>query len=297
MVTETSRFSYPKPLSRSKISGSAEISSETYRIFQNFLSEQCGICLGDNKQYLITNRLASIRQNAGIQSLDELIRKLNSGRLNRPVVTQIIDAMTTNETFWFRDAAQFDELKKVVLPDLAKASFSTLRVWSAACSSGQEPFSISISVDEYNRANPTKVLSNVQIVGTDISESVLERAKSAEFSELELSRGLDTESRSRYFESNHRGWKLDRKISSRVRFQPFNLQKPFAALGQFEIIFCRNVLIYFSEDLKKDILTRIAGILKPGGYLFLSSTEAIPNNLGLFELVRGSSVPYYRRKR
>ena len=240
MGVETSRFSHPKPLSRKKAPVRTELSSEAYGIFQNFLSEQCGIRLGDNKRYLVTNRLASVRQNAGFQSLDELIRKLNSGSLSRSLVTEIIDAMTTNETFWFRDTAQFSELKKVVLPGLARARFSTPRIWSAGCSSGQEPFSISISVDEYNRANPTKVLSNVRIVGTDISESIIKQAKKAVFSNLELSRGLDAGCRSLYFKSSHRGWKLEEKISSRVRFQPFNLQKPFAVLGQFELIFCRN---------------------------------------------------------
>lgn len=294
MATEKRELARSEAHCRGRAPQLAEISPEAYGLFQSFLLRTCGIRLGDNKRYLVTNRLAGVCQNAGIRSLDELVRKLSSGSLSKSIVTEIIDAMTTNETFWFRDAAQFNELKAVVLPELSKNRFVTPRIWSAGCSSGQEPYSISMSVDEYNRENASRPLANVQITGTDLSESILERAKNAIFSDLELSRGLGEENRSRYFKACHEGWKLDTKISSRVRFQPFNLQKPFAVLGQFEIIFCRNVLIYFSDELKRDILTRMAKALKPGGYLFLSSTETIPNDLHQFELVRGGPVRYFR---
>ncbi|MGH8549232.1 MAG: CheR family methyltransferase [Methylococcales bacterium] len=295
MVVEKNRFMHSEPHFRGKTRLMAEISPEAYGLFQAFLLRTCGIRLGDNKRYLVINRLAGVCQNAGIPSLDELIGRLNTGSLSRSIVTDIIDAMTTNETFWFRDAAQFGELKNVVLPELSKNRFLTPRIWSAGCSSGQEPYSISISIDEYNRYNVQKALANIQIMGTDLSESILERAKNAIFSDLELSRGLNDENRSRYFRACHGGRKLDSKITSRVRFQPFNLQKPFAVLGQFEIIFCRNVLIYFSDDLKRDILIRMSKILKPGGYLFLSSTETVPCDLGEFELVKGCSVRYFRK--
>ncbi len=295
MIVEKNRLPLSEPRFREKLSPFAEISPEAYGLFQTFLLRTCGIRLGDNKRYLVTNRLAGVCQNRGIQSLDELVGKLNNGSLNQSIVTEIIDAMTTNETFWFRDAAQFRELKNVVLPELSKTRFSTPRIWSAGCSSGQEPYSISISVDEFNRENVPNGLPDPQIIGTDLSESILNRARNAIFSDLELSRGLNDESRSRYFRACHGGWKLDPKISSRVHFQPFNLQKSFAVLGQFEIIFCRNVLIYFSDELKRDILIRMAGSLKPGGYLFLSSTETIPSGLGHFELVKGCSVRYFRK--
>ena len=282
-------------LTREKNAPRTEISPEAYRLFQGFLSSRCGIRLGDNKRYLVTNRLAGVCQNTGIQSLDDLVEKLSQGNLRGSVVTEIIDAMTTNETFWFRDTAQFGELNNVVFSELSQKRFLTPRIWSAGCSSGQEPFSISMSIEEYNRNNPSNALNSVQIMGTDISESIIERAKKGIFSELELSRGLDADRRAQYFDACHGGWKLNCKVSSRVRFQPFNLQKPFAVLGQFEIIFCRNVLIYFSDDLKRDILIRMSKILKPGGYLFLSSTETIPNDLGVFELVKGRSVRYFRK--
>lgn len=294
MDTDTKSLSASKPLSLCKTPVELELSSEAYQTFQNFLLNQCGIRLGENKRYLVINRLSRIRERAGIHTLDELIRKLHSQRLNRSIVTAIIDAMTTNETFWFRDTAQFNELKTAVLPELANSRFSNPRIWCAGCSSGQEPFSISMTIDDYNQANPAKTLSNVRIIGTDVSESVIHQANTATYSDIELSRGLGKEYRKYYFKFTHKGWKLDQQIVSRVSFQSFNLQKSFSVLGKFEIVFCRNVLIYFSEELKRDILTRIAGILKPGGYLFLSSTEAIPKDLELFDLVPGTAVPYYR---
>lgn len=272
-----------------------EISPESYVQFQEFLSSRSGIRLGDNKRYLVTNRLAGICRNSGIESLDELIKNLIKGSLTHSLVTEIIDAMTTNETFWFRDVAQFQELQQIVFPELSKNRMMTTRIWSAGCSSGQEAYSIGIAIDRYNRNNPTKALSNVQIVGTDISESILRRARNGRFSDLELSRGLDMESRSRYFVNSNGGWEFDKKISSKVQFQFLNLQQSFSSLGQFELIFCRNVLIYFSDELKKDILTRMVKALKPSGYLFLSSTETIPNGLEQhLDLVKGRTVRYYR---
>ncbi len=272
-----------------------EISMESYTLFQRFLSSECGIRLGDNKRYLVANRLAGVCRNAGMRSLDQLINKLTAGSLSQSVVTEIVDAMTTNETFWFRDAAQFLELNDVILPELAGNRNLTVRIWSAGCSSGQEPYSISIAIDKYNRNHASNALTKVQILATDVSESILKRAISTQFSEFELCRGLDIESRSRYFSACHGGWGLDSKISSRVHFRALNLRKPYATLGHFELIFCRNVLIYFPDDLKRDILTRMARSLNPGGYLFLSSTETLPSDLGFFELVKGRPVRYFRR--
>lgn len=295
MIARNSPFFLTDPRITGNSMPGIEISPESYVQFQEFLSSRSGIRLGDNKRYLVTNRLAGICRNSGIESLDELIKNLIKGSLTHSLVTEIIDAMTTNETFWFRDVAQFQELQQIVFPELSKNRMMTTRIWSAGCSSGQEAYSIGIAIDRYNRNNPTKALSNVQIVGTDISESILRRARNGRFSDLELSRGLDMESRSRYFVNSNGGWEFDKKISSKVQFQFLNLQQSFSSLGQFELIFCRNVLIYFSDELKKDILTRMVKALKPSGYLFLSSTETIPNGLEQhLDLVKGRTVRYYR---
>lgn len=275
----------------------SDLSPEQFEVFQKFLVDACGILLGESKQYLVKNRLTGLLKESEYSSVTQLIGALRSNAVPARLRTRIIDAMTTNETFWFRDNAHFEELRNVLLPAwAADKTGGTLRIWSAACSSGQEPYSIGICVEEFFRYGWTGIKRSVQIIGTDISESVLTEATQAVYSEMALSRGLDETLRSRYFERYQDKWKLKPEIVDRVRFQQFNLLKPFAALGRFDIVFCRNVLIYFSEELKRDILARIAKVLNPGGYLFLSSTESLPGGLDAYETVRGASCRYYRLK-
>jgi chemotaxis protein methyltransferase CheR len=275
----------------------SDLSPEEFAVFQKFLVNACGILLSESKQYLVKNRLTGLLKESDYSSVTQLISALRSDAVPARLRTRIIDAMTTNETFWFRDNAHFEELRNVLLPAwAADKTGGTLRIWSAACSSGQEPYSIGICVEEFFRYGWTGIKRTVQIIGTDISESVLTEATQAVYNEMALSRGLDETLRSRYFERYQDKWKLKPEIVDRVRFQQFNLLKPFAALGRFDIVFCRNVLIYFSEELKRDILARIAKVLNPGGYLFLSSTETLPSGLDAFETVRGTSCRYYRLK-
>jgi len=273
------------------------LNPDEFAVFQKFLVDSCGILLSETKQYLVQNRLTGLLKESDYASITQLIAALRTGAVPAKLRTRIIDAMTTNETFWFRDNSHFEELRNVLLPAwAANKTGGTLRIWSAACSSGQEPYSISICVEEFFRYGWTGIKRNVQIIGTDISESVLAEATQAIYSEMALSRGLDEALKSRYFERYQDKWKLKPEIAGRVRFQQFNLLKPFAALGRFDIIFCRNVLIYFSEELKRDILTRIAKVLNPGGYLFLSSTESLPSGLDSYETVRTANCRYYRLK-
>ncbi|BBA32606.1 chemotaxis protein methyltransferase [Methylocaldum marinum] len=273
----------------------SDLNPEEFAVFRKFLVDACGILLGDSKQYLVKNRLTGLLRESDFSSIAQLIAALRSDNVPVKLKTRVIDAMTTNETFWFRDNSHFEELRNVLLPAwAANPTGGTLRIWSAACSSGQEPYSIGICVEEFFRYGWTGIRRNVQIIGTDISESILAEATQAAYSEMALSRGLDESLRSRYFERYQDKWKLKPEITDRVRFQQFNLLKPFAALGRFDIVFCRNVLIYFSEDLKRDILTRVAKVLNPGGYLFLSSTESLPSGLDLYETVRGPTCRYYR---
>ncbi len=275
----------------------SDLSPEEFAVFQKFLVDACGISLSESKQYLVKNRLTGLLKESDYSSVAQLINALRSDAVPTRLRARIIDAMTTNETFWFRDNAHFEELRNVLLPAwAADKTGGTLRIWSAACSSGQEPYSIGICVEEFFRYGWTGIRRSVQIIGTDISESVLTEATQAVYNEMALSRGLDETLKSRYFERYQDKWKLKPEIADRVRFQQFNLLKPFTALGRFDIVFCRNVLIYFSEELKRDILARIAKVLNPGGYLFLSSTETLPSGLDAFETVRGASCRYYRLK-
>lgn len=273
-----------------------EISATDYQVIQQFLSQSCGITLGDCKQYLVKNRLLPILGKFEFPDFKALSLALQS---NTPsslkLKNAVIDAMTTNETSWFRDEYQFTELKNQVIPELLESKNGSIRIWSAACSSGQEPYSISIcALEALKASNKNK---SIQIIGTDISESILEEAKRAVYSELALSRGIDSANRTRYFQKSYEGYILNTEISQQVRFQQFNLLKSFTALGRFDVIFCRNVLIYFSEQIKRDILARMAECLEPNGYLFLSSTEAMPTDIHNFTLIRTNSISYFKKIR
>ncbi|MDX8130213.1 protein-glutamate O-methyltransferase CheR [Methylomonas sp. EFPC1] len=271
-----------------------DISAAEYQTIQQFLSQSCGIELGDSKQYLVKSRLLPLMGKFEFTSFAELANSLQSASFSaQKIKSAVIDAMTTNETFWFRDERQFVELKDKVLPGLLNSKNGNVRVWSAACSSGQEPYSIGICALEAIRASSKS--RSVQIIGTDISEAILEEAKRAVYSEAALSRGLDSAAKARYFHKNYDGYLLSPEVSQLVRFQQFNLLKSFTALGRFDLIFCRNVLIYFSDQVKRDILSRMADSLEPGGYLFLSSTEAMPTGLNSFELVRSGLTSYFKK--
>ena len=275
--------------------GKIDISLKEYKIIQQFLSQSCGIVLGESKQYLVKNRLSSLLGKFDLASFSELSVSLHA---NSPAAMKIkaavVDAMTTNETFWFRDDMQFLELKEKIFPEIFKRKTGTVKVWSAACSSGQEPYTISMCAEDASQQAGNN--RNVQIIGTDISESILIEAKAAVYSELSLSRGLDVQTKNRFFQKAHDGYKLNPEITRKVRFQQFNLLKPFSVLGRFDVIFCRNVLIYFSDEVKRDILTRMASSLEPGGYIFLSSTESMPSSITEFVSVRGRKVRYFKKK-
>lgn len=266
-----------------------EMNPQDFKYIQQFLAESCGIVLTDAKQYLVKNRLSGLLEHYRMSSFGDLVNALRvrSGMAERLKV-DVIEAMTTNETFWFREEAHFTELKEVVLPEML-ARKGGIRIWSAACSSGQEPYTISMCVEDFGKSR------FVKIIGTDISENVLKQARAAVYTKSSLARGMATDRRERFFHPVENGYKLNSAITERVRFQQFNLLKPFAALGRFDIVFCRNVLIYFSDELKRDILKRIASVLEAGGILFLSSTEVMPAEVSGFEAVRGKHSRYYRK--
>ncbi len=265
--------------------------------FRVFLEKTSGIQLGSNKQYLVSSRLNKLMEQQGIKRLGDLVARIQSqprGGLRE----QVVDAMTTNETLWFRDTYPYEVLKQRILPELLKASpGQRLRIWSSACSSGQEPYSLAMIFDEFERANPGQLRAGVQILATELSATMLAASKAAEYDSLAIARGLSTERLQRYFDVKEPGrWAVKPAIRTKVEFRQLNLLDSYAALGKFDVVFCRNVLIYFSAEVKKDILRRIHGTLKPGGYLFLGASEALNGLPELYQMVQCTPGIVYKAK-
>lgn len=272
-----------------------QITPQDYDDFRRYLEEHSGIVLGDNKHYLVTSRLNRLMREFGIDDFNNLMRRLKTERRSK-LHEQIVDAMTTNETLWFRDTYPFEVLKHTIFPELSQKRPSQLRIWSAACSSGQEAYSISITIQEYLASKPGSLPSNIQIIGTDISASMLQDANTAVYDNMSLNRGMSEERKKRYFQPRDDKWQVRPEIKSRASFRELNLLHNYASLGKFDIVFCRNVLIYFSSQMKTDILNRIAKTLNPGGYLFLGGSESPTSYTDAFELVRTPKGVVYRVK-
>lgn len=271
------------------------ITPEDYEAFRTFLEKSSGIVLGENKHYLVTSRLTRLLNEFGVESVSELLRRLKTD-VHSSLRQRVVEAMTTNETFWFRDAFPFEILKNHIIPEITKKGTASLRIWSAACSSGQEPYSISMAIHEYQMKNPGALKSAVQITGTDISPGMLKDAKAASYDAMAVARGLSPERKQRYFMPVGERWELKPEVRERVNFRELNLLNSYSLLGRFDVIFCRNVLIYFSAESKRDILARMAQALNPGGYMFLGASESMANYSDGFEMVRCSPGVVYRRK-
>ncbi len=272
-----------------------ELQEGEYKLFRDFLEQQCGIVLGDNKQYLVKSRLGPLMQRFNIATLSELVNKTLSP-FERQLRSAVIDAMTTNETLWFRDSYPYELLKKQILPELEKTC-RTLKIWSAASSSGQEPYSIAMTGLEYQQSRPGAFSLGLNILGTDISNTMLEHCQRAEYDGLALSRGLAPERRSRFFEESGNGMmRVKDFVRKNVNFRHLNLLDSYTLLGKFDIIFCRNVLIYFSPDVKAKIIKQFAQSLNPRGYLFLGASESISSINNDFEMVRCNPGIIYRKK-
>ena len=265
---------------------------EDYRAFQAFLEEASGIVLGPGKEYLVTSRLTRLIREYGFGALGEMIRALQGGA-NPRLRNDVIDAMTTNETFWFRDPPHFRILTEEILP---AAKSGRMRIWSAACSSGQEPYSLSMAVQDFALRNPGRLAGGVEILGTDIAQSILNEARQGVYCGMAAGRGLSDEQRQRYFSPEGDCLAVRNEIRQRVLFREFNLTRGFDILGRFDVIFCRNVLIYFSSDMKREILGRMARVLSPGGYLFLGSTESLTGHSTEFEMHSAHGGIVYRKK-
>ncbi|WP_064605485.1 CheR family methyltransferase [Photobacterium sp. J15] len=271
------------------------IKDQEYRDFCRFLEAQCGIVLGDSKQYLVRSRLSPLVSRFSLSSLSELLQLVISGR-NRELRVAAVDAMTTNETLWFRDTYPYTVLADRILPELA-ANKRPLKIWSSASSSGQEPYSIAMTVLETQTRRPGMLTSGVQITATDISQTMLETCRAGIYDNLALSRGLSPERRRTFFENNGDGrMKVNDKVKRMVNFRPQNLKDSYALLGKFDVIFCRNVLIYFSPEMKAKVLNQMAASLNPGGYLLLGASESLTGLTDKFEMIRCNPGIIYKLK-
>lgn len=272
------------------------LSDDIYKQFSDFLEVQCGIVLGENKQYLVKSRLIPLMNQFSIDKLSGLIQQSMSYK-NRELRTAVIDAMTTNETLWFRDKYPFELLAKKIYPELLEKKKS-IKLWSAASSSGQEAYSIAMTSLEYQKQKAVLGM-NVQIIGTDISNTMLEQCKNGTYDTLALSRGLADDRKRLFFNSLNDGtgkMQIKPEVKKMTSFRNYNLLDSYAGLGKFDIIFCRNVLIYFSSEVKSRILNQFAGALNPGGYLILGASESLTGLTDKFDMVRCNPGIIYKLK-
>ncbi len=281
-----------------QLATSQEVTDVQYRRFSAFIEEKCGIVLGSGKQYLVNSRLSALLPKFHISNIDELINHAMEEKPNNKIQEAVVDAMTTNETLWFRDTYPYTALEQFILPELAKKGKYPVRIWSAACSSGQEPYSIGIVVQEQMAKMLHVDPKQTQIIGTDLSPEMLSTCKLGQYDVHALSRGLSAERKSKFFKPtrNPNLMQIDPRVKSMVEFRPMNLLGSYALMGRFDVIFCRNVLIYFSNDVKAEILRKLTMCLNPRGYLILGSTETLVGVADKYEMIRHSPGILYRLK-
>jgi chemotaxis protein methyltransferase CheR len=244
-----------------------------YEFLRKLLKERSGLDLSPDKQYLVESRLVPLARKAGLAGITELVQKMKAG-LADALTAEVVEAMTTNETFFFRDKIPFDHLKDTMLPALlqARAARRSLRIWCAASSTGQEPYSIAMCLKGLGAAIAGW---KIDIVATDLSQGVLEKSKAGIFSQFEVQRGLPIQMLVKHFTQVGDMWQLNADIRSMVQHRQLNLLQDFGHLGTFDVIFCRNVLIYFDQDTKAGIFERLARLVEADGFMVLGAAESV----------------------
>jgi chemotaxis protein methyltransferase CheR len=243
-----------------------------YEYLRKLLKERSGLDLSADKQYLIESRLLPLARKAGLSGIPELVQKLQGG--SSALITSVVEAMTTNETFFFRDKVPFDHFRDTIMPDVlkARASRRSVRIWCAAGSTGQEPYSLAMTLKEMGAALTGW---RVEIIATDLSQEVLEKAKAGVYSQFEVQRGLPIQMLMKYFKQTGETWQVNPDLRAMIQHRQLNLLQDFSHLGTFDVIFCRNVLIYFDQETKINIFNRLARQIEPDGFLVLGAAETV----------------------
>ncbi|MBH5372752.1 CheR family methyltransferase [Bradyrhizobium glycinis] len=243
-----------------------------YEYLRKFLKDNSGLDLSAEKQYLIESRLLPLARKAGMSGIAELVQKLQGG--SRQLITDVVEAMTTNETFFFRDKVPFDHFRDHIMSEIikARAAKRSVRIWCAAGSTGQEPYSLAMCLKEMGAALTGW---RVEIIATDLSQEVLEKARAGVYSQFEVQRGLPIQMLVKYFKQIGETWQINPELRAMIQHRQLNLLHDFAQLGTFDVIFCRNVLIYFDQDTKINVFNRLARQIEPDGFLVLGAAETV----------------------
>ncbi|MDU6237533.1 MAG: protein-glutamate O-methyltransferase CheR [Bradyrhizobium sp.] len=253
-----------------------------YEFLRKLLKDHSGLDLSSDKQYLLESRLLPLARKSGMRDVSDLVQKLKGG--SSPFVAQVVEAMTTNETFFFRDKTPFDHFRDVIMPELLKtrAGRRSVRIWCAAGSTGQEPYSIAMCLKEMGLAlNGWRV----EVLATDLSQEVLEKSKTGLYSQFEVQRGLPIQLLVKYFKQTGELWQINADLRAMVQHRQLNLLHDFSRLGIFDVIFCRNVLIYFDQETKINIFNRLAKAIEPDGFLMLGAAETLVGLMDAFKPV------------
>ena len=263
-----------------------------YEYLQKLLKERSGLILSADKQYLVESRLIPLARRSGLTGISDLVTKMKGGGAE-PLIVSVVEAMTTNETFFFRDKVPFDHFRETIMPTMleARKNRRSIRIWCAASSTGQEPYSLAMILKEMGA---TLSGWRTEIVATDLSQEVLDKAKVGIYSQFEVQRGLPIQLLVKYFSQLGETWQIAPEIRAMVQYRPLNLLQPFLQLGTFDIVFCRNVLIYFDQDTKIDVLARLAKVMPADGYLVLGAAETVVGLTDTFKPVpeqRGLYAP------
>jgi chemotaxis protein methyltransferase CheR len=263
-----------------------------YDYLRKLLKERSGLVLSADKQYLVESRLLPLARKVGAPHLSDLVAKLKAPAAE-PLIVDVVEAMTTNESFFFRDKIPFDHFREFMLPNLikARAAQRRIRIWCAAASTGQEPYSLAMILKEM----AVQVAGwRIEILATDLSNEVLEKARAGLYSQFEAQRGLPIQMLMKYFTQAGETWQISPEIKAMVQYRPLNLLADFSHLGGFDVVFCRNVLIYFDQTTKVGVLERLARITESSGYLVLGAAETVVGLTEVFKPVaerRGLYVP------
>jgi chemotaxis protein methyltransferase CheR len=265
-----------------------------FDFIRELVYNRAAIVLDDGKEYLVESRLQPLARRLAEGSLGKLVHRLRSEPFGS-IHNEVVEAMTTNETSFFRDRYPFDAMAQHVLPELSRKRLGApLAVWSAACSSGQEPYSLAMLIHE---RFPTLANGGVKFHASDISTGMLSRAAEGRFSHLEVNRGLPAPLLVKYFERRGVDWEIKDQVRRMVEFRQMNLASPWPALPLMDVVFMRNVMIYFDTDTKRAVLDRLRRVLKPDGYLFLGAAETTLNLDDSYERVLFDKATCYRLRK